>query len=105
MLWPAEHHFFVYSFCPDNLQVMTDLASACPDIDLGTAAVIIPWQAAIWGTPEARRPLTGDFEPTASFRFGGMPDREAHTSLNLFAKEVLPVLKTWRSEPAAYAAQ
>lgn len=43
VLWSAEHHFFDYSFCPDNLQVMTYLASACPDIDLGTAAVIVPW--------------------------------------------------------------
>jgi alkanesulfonate monooxygenase SsuD/methylene tetrahydromethanopterin reductase-like flavin-dependent oxidoreductase (luciferase family) len=42
-LWSAEHHFFDYSFCPDNLQLMTYLAAACPDIDLGTAAVILPW--------------------------------------------------------------
>ena len=38
-LWSAEHHFFDYSFCPDNLQLMTYLAAACPDVDLGTAAV------------------------------------------------------------------
>lgn len=43
VLWAAEHHFFDYSFCPDNLQVMTYLAAMCPDIDLGTAAVILPW--------------------------------------------------------------
>jgi alkanesulfonate monooxygenase SsuD/methylene tetrahydromethanopterin reductase-like flavin-dependent oxidoreductase (luciferase family) len=43
VLWSAEHHFFDYSFCPDNLQLMTYLAAACPDIDLGTAAVIVPW--------------------------------------------------------------
>src|ERR1700691_1387223 len=42
-LWSAEHHFFDYSFCPDNLQLMTHLAAVCPDIDLGTAAVILPW--------------------------------------------------------------
>src|ERR1700750_1318832 len=42
-LWSAEHHFFDYSFCPDNLQLMTYLAGVCPDIDLGTAAVILPW--------------------------------------------------------------
>src|SRR5579864_7218406 len=42
-LWSAEHHFFDYSFCPDNLQLMTYLAAACPNIDLGTAAVIVPW--------------------------------------------------------------
>jgi alkanesulfonate monooxygenase SsuD/methylene tetrahydromethanopterin reductase-like flavin-dependent oxidoreductase (luciferase family) len=43
VLWSAEHHFFDYSFCPDNLQLMTYLAGVCPDIDLGTAAVILPW--------------------------------------------------------------
>ena len=43
LLWSAEHHFFDYSFCPDNLQLMTYLAGVCPDIDPGTAAVILPW--------------------------------------------------------------
>jgi alkanesulfonate monooxygenase SsuD/methylene tetrahydromethanopterin reductase-like flavin-dependent oxidoreductase (luciferase family) len=43
VLWSAEHHFFDYSFCPDNLQLMTYLAGVCPDIDFGTAAVILPW--------------------------------------------------------------
>lgn len=42
-LWSAEHHFFDYSFCPDNLQLMTYLAAACPNVGLGTAAVILPW--------------------------------------------------------------
>src|SRR5271170_3292537 len=43
VLWSAEHHFFDYSFCPDNLQLMSYLTAACPGIDLGTAAVIVPW--------------------------------------------------------------
>jgi len=42
-LWSAEHHFADYSFVPDNIQLMTYLAAACPGIDLGTAAVILPW--------------------------------------------------------------
>jgi alkanesulfonate monooxygenase SsuD/methylene tetrahydromethanopterin reductase-like flavin-dependent oxidoreductase (luciferase family) len=42
-LWSAEHHFNDYSFVPDNLQLMTYLAALCPDVDLGTAAVILPW--------------------------------------------------------------
>jgi alkanesulfonate monooxygenase SsuD/methylene tetrahydromethanopterin reductase-like flavin-dependent oxidoreductase (luciferase family) len=42
-LWSAEHHFNDYSFVPDNIQLMTYLAAACPNIDLGTAAVILPW--------------------------------------------------------------
>ena len=42
-LWSAEHHFNDYSFVPDNLQLMTYLAALCPGVDLGTAAVILPW--------------------------------------------------------------
>ena len=42
-LWSAEHHFNDYSFIPDNLQLMSYLTAACPNIDLGTAAVIVPW--------------------------------------------------------------
>ena len=42
-LWSAEHHFNDYSFVPDNLQLMTHLATKSPNIDVGTAAVILPW--------------------------------------------------------------
>src|SRR6266851_204376 len=42
-LWSAEHHFNDYSFVPDNLQLMTYLTAICPNVDLGTAAVIVPW--------------------------------------------------------------
>jgi len=42
-LWAVEHHFNDYSFCPDNLQLLAYLASVCPNADLGTAAVILPW--------------------------------------------------------------
>ena len=42
-LWSAEHHFNDYSFVPDNLQLMSHLTALCPNIDLGTAAVIVPW--------------------------------------------------------------
>ena len=42
-LWAVEHHFNDYSHCPDNFQVLTHLAALCPNIDIGTAAVIVPW--------------------------------------------------------------
>jgi alkanesulfonate monooxygenase SsuD/methylene tetrahydromethanopterin reductase-like flavin-dependent oxidoreductase (luciferase family) len=42
-LWSAEHHFNDYSFVPDNINLMTYLMAICPDIDVGTAAVILPW--------------------------------------------------------------
>jgi len=43
VLWAAEHHFFGYSFCPDNVEMLAYLAGATSRIDLGTAAVIMPW--------------------------------------------------------------
>ena len=43
VLWSVEHHFNDYSFCPDNLQLMSWLAATCPHVGLGTAAVILPW--------------------------------------------------------------
>ena len=68
-------------------------------------------KAAVWGTPdrilrelEARRGVIGDFELNAAFRFGGIPYEKAEASLRLFAREVLPVLKSWQS-PAAKAAE
>lgn len=42
-IWPVEHHFFDYAFCPDNLQLLTYLAGCTENIALGTAAVILPW--------------------------------------------------------------
>ena len=42
-LWSAEHHFNDYSFVPDNINLMTHLTALCPNIDVGTAAVILPW--------------------------------------------------------------
>lgn len=42
-IWPVEHHFFDYSFCPDNLQLLSYLAGQTERIALGTAAVILPW--------------------------------------------------------------
>jgi len=44
VLWAAEHHFFDYAFCPDNLQLLAYLAGRTGNrIDVGTAAVIMPW--------------------------------------------------------------
>ena len=68
-------------------------------------------QAASWGTPdkilrglEERRKIVGDFELNVAFRFGGTPFEICKRGLALFAKEVLPVLKTWRPAAAAEAA-
>ncbi|MFT7646213.1 MAG: alkanesulfonate monooxygenase SsuD [Candidatus Poriferisodalaceae bacterium] len=43
VIWPPEHHFFDYSWCPDNIQLLSYLAGTTNRIHLGTAAVIMPW--------------------------------------------------------------
>lgn len=42
-IWPTEHHFYDYSFCPDNIEFLAYIAGRTERIDLGTAAVILPW--------------------------------------------------------------
>ena len=68
-------------------------------------------QAASWGTPdrilrglEARRALLGHYELNVAFRFGGTPLEVSERGLRLFAKEVLPVLKSWEAAAPAKAA-
>ena len=69
-------------------------------------------KAAAWGTPdrilrelETRRAAVGEFELCTSFRYGGTPYELAESSMRLYAKEVLPVLKSWGAAPAAVAAK
>ena len=42
-LWPVEHHFNDYSFCPDNTVLLANMAARTKRILLGTGAVILPW--------------------------------------------------------------
>lgn len=46
-LWPVEHHFENYSFCPDNTQFLSYMAARTSRIKLGTGAVILPWNMPI----------------------------------------------------------
>ena len=69
-------------------------------------------QAASWGPPdkilrglEARRKVVGDFEMNVAFRFGGTPYEVCERGLKLFAKEVLPVVKSWGAEAKVKAAE
>ena len=41
--WATEHHFFGYSMCPDNLQWLAQVAGKTSRIQLGTGAIIMPW--------------------------------------------------------------
>ena len=61
-------------------------------------------EAAVWGTPdrilrklEERRALVGDFELATSFRFGGTPLDLAESGLRLYAKEVMPIVHSWKA--------
>lgn len=42
-VWAVEHHFTDYSFCPDNLQWLSYVGAKTSTIQLGTGAVILPW--------------------------------------------------------------
>ena len=42
-LWPVEHHFEDYAFCPDNTVFLAHMAARTKRISLGTGAVILPW--------------------------------------------------------------
>lgn len=42
-IWCAEHHFEPYSMAVDNLQVLTWLGARTNNIQLGSAAIILPW--------------------------------------------------------------
>jgi hypothetical protein len=65
-------------------------------------------EAAVWGPPdrilrmfEERRSIVGEFELATSFRFGGTPYDLAESGLRLYAKEVLPVVRSWKQEVTA----
>jgi alkanesulfonate monooxygenase SsuD/methylene tetrahydromethanopterin reductase-like flavin-dependent oxidoreductase (luciferase family) len=43
VVWAVEHHYYDYSFCPDNTVWLASIAALTERIDVGTAAVILPW--------------------------------------------------------------
>jgi alkanesulfonate monooxygenase SsuD/methylene tetrahydromethanopterin reductase-like flavin-dependent oxidoreductase (luciferase family) len=43
VVWAVEHHFYDYSFCPDNTVWLANIAGRTSRVDVGTAAVIMPW--------------------------------------------------------------
>jgi alkanesulfonate monooxygenase SsuD/methylene tetrahydromethanopterin reductase-like flavin-dependent oxidoreductase (luciferase family) len=74
--WAAEHHFFGYSFCPDNTQLLSYLTGVTEQIDVGTAAVIMPWHDPL---RVAERVALLDNLAQGRFRFGvgrGLSRRE-----------------------------
>lgn len=74
--WAAEHHFFGYSFCPDNTQLLSYLAGVTSQIEVGTAAVIMPWNEPL---RVAEKVALLDNLSNGRFRFGvgrGLSRRE-----------------------------
>ncbi len=43
VVWAVEHHFYDYSFCPDNTEWLASIAGRTSNVDVGTAAIIMPW--------------------------------------------------------------
>ena len=78
-LWSAEHHFNDYSFVPDNIQLMSYLTARHPHMDVGTAAVILPWHDPL---RVAENAAVLDLLSGGKFRFGmgrGLARREFAT--------------------------
>ncbi|MEZ5261885.1 MAG: LLM class flavin-dependent oxidoreductase [Acidimicrobiales bacterium] len=74
--WAAEHHFFGYSFCPDNTQLLSYLVAKTKHLDVGTAAVIMPWNEPL---RVAEKAALLDNLAKGRFRFGvgrGLSRRE-----------------------------
>lgn len=103
----VESNFYHYEFLGEHFQTVKGYDSYQQKAEIARAAghdgaVRGFMEAASWGTPdkilrglEERRDLIGDFELNVAFRFGGTPFEVADRGLKLFAKEVLPVLKSW----------
>jgi hypothetical protein len=111
----VESNFYHYEFLGEHFATVKGYdsyqqkAAIAKEAGIG-GAVDGFMKAASWGTSdrilrglEERRALVGDFELNVAFRFGGTPYEVAERGLKLFAKEVLPVLKSW--EPVAAAAE
>jgi alkanesulfonate monooxygenase SsuD/methylene tetrahydromethanopterin reductase-like flavin-dependent oxidoreductase (luciferase family) len=107
----VESNFHHYEFLGDHFKSVKGYDSYQQKAEIARSAGLEGavegfMEAASWGTPdkilrglEKRRELLGDFEWNVSFRFGGTPYDVAERSLKLFAKEVLPVLKSWKAIP------
>ena len=103
----VESNFYHYEFLGDHFRSVQGYDSYQEKAEIARSAghegaVEGFMKAASWGTPdkilrglEERHKLLGNFELNVAFRFGGIPYKLAEQSLKLFAKEVLPVLKSW----------
>jgi len=112
----VESNFYHYEFLGEHFKTVKGYDAYQQKAEIARkggieGAVTGFMQAASWGTPdkilrglEERRKIVGDFELNVAFRFGGTPFDVCKRGLTLFAKEVLPVLRTWGPVTAAEAA-
>ena len=111
----VESNFYHYEFLGEHFATVKGYdsyqqkAAIAKEAGMG-GAVEGFMKAASWGTPdkilrglEERRALLGNFELNVAFRFGGSPYDVCERGIKLFAKEVLPVLKSWESVNAVAA--
>jgi alkanesulfonate monooxygenase SsuD/methylene tetrahydromethanopterin reductase-like flavin-dependent oxidoreductase (luciferase family) len=114
----VESNFHHYEFLGEHFKTVKGYDAYQQKADLARkgggleGAITGFMQAASWGTPdkilrglEMRRKLLGDFELNIAFRFGGTPYAVSERGLKLFAREVLPVVKSWTSTQTAKAAE
>jgi alkanesulfonate monooxygenase SsuD/methylene tetrahydromethanopterin reductase-like flavin-dependent oxidoreductase (luciferase family) len=113
----VESNFYHYEFLGEHFKTVKGYDAYQQKAEIARksgleGAVAGFMQAASWGTPdkilrglEARRKIIGDFELNIAFRFGGTPYVVAEQGLRLFAKEVLPVLKSQSSSRVPEAAE
>jgi alkanesulfonate monooxygenase SsuD/methylene tetrahydromethanopterin reductase-like flavin-dependent oxidoreductase (luciferase family) len=109
----VESNFYHYEFLGEHFKTVKGYDAYQQKAELARkggleGAVTGFMQAASWGTPdkilrglEKRRQVLGDFEMNVAFRFGGTPYAVSERGLKLFAKEVLPVVKCWKSAAPA----
>ena len=103
----VESNFYHYEFLGEHFKSVKGYDSYQQKAEIARSAGLEGavdgfMKAASWGTPdkilrglEERKELLGSFELNVAFRFGGTPYEVAERGLKLFAKEVLPVLKSW----------
>ena len=104
----VESNFYHYELLGEHFSTVKGYDAYAQKIamarEIGMDGIVSAFmEAAVWGTPDRilkkldeRRSLVGDFELATSFRFGGTPYDLAERGLRLYAKEVLPVVRSWR---------
>lgn len=103
-LWPVEHHFDDYSFCPDNTVLLAHMAGITKRIKLATGAVILPWndplrvaeKIALLDHLSAGRTLFGIGRGLSRLEYGGfgIPMEESRQRFDEAAPMILEALET-----------